>query len=278
MAAPFGCGFGDLVLASSRAVDDDEEEEEASQKPSPCAVLRWSAQAKQEISESPNDCIECSALIVAIGPVATGFIHTYLLHQETEILGMIGSGLSENTCNAFEQTSPADATCFLHRLKSAPSVILCQCNVDVPSEMMFSWTQQLFSCINIHNTYIGVLASAPVSEFRSSVSLSDVTVPFLRGLKTNQFHGKPVCPYLEQPNTVKGLPASVLSHCQVYRVPAVLYMCYSDSIYVEIPAIKAFLPVLKGTPFRDIVQENPHADITLRKLVELRAQQNNLYT
>lgn len=39
---------------------------------------------------------------------------------------------------------------------------------------------------------------------------------------------------------------SVLSYCQVWQIPAVLYQCYTDIIKLDTVTIEAFKPVLSS--------------------------------
>lgn len=45
-----------------------------------------------------------------------------------------------------------------------------------------------------------------------------------------------------------------LSYCQVNKVIAVLYACYTDSIQVDSATMRCFLPLIQSTPIKDIVE------------------------
>ena len=51
---------------------------------------------------------------------------------------------------------------------------------------------------------------------------------------------------------------SVLSYCQVHQISAVLYVAYTESMYVDSDAILVFKQVLKGTSFSGIIQVSFH--------------------
>lgn len=59
---------------------------------------------------------------------------------------------------------------------------------------------------------MAILTSVAVNEYRCEVSTTDLQTPFLRALRTEPFKGTPLCPYLEQPNSLSGLPAQGLSY------------------------------------------------------------------
>ena len=73
--------------------------------------------------------------------------------------------------------------------------------------LKYSYDSQVFSSLKSEELYVGVLATASVSDYKSETAANDLDTPFLRALKTQEFKGTPVCPYLEQPNTMTGLPA-----------------------------------------------------------------------
>ena len=47
---------------------------------------------------------------------------------------------------------------------------------------------------------------------------------------------------------------SVLTYSQAHRMPAVLYVCYTDVPYLDIETMKAFKPVLTATPIKDVIE------------------------
>ncbi|XP_070567503.1 proteasome assembly chaperone 1-like [Ptychodera flava] len=264
--------FGEIVTTSSRVdADDDEEEDEKAEIVSP--VLRWSPDVRAEIGLSKDEILSCDNLLLAIGPAATGFVHTYVLGQEHEVIGVVVSGLKNKDSNSFHQTMHTDKTCFLYRLKSQPKTLVCQCNCQVSAEQAFSWTEQLFR--NLKNPSVTILGSCQITEYKSHDPIQ--APPFIKCLCSSEFKDKPVCAYLPQPNTVSELAAAVLNCCQVRGMPAVLYMAYLDSVHLEIASMKVFLPVLNNPQLKNILKVNTDAEITMKKLVELDTTQNPLY-
>ena len=51
------------------------------------------------------------------------------------------------------------------------------------------------------------MTTCMTSDYKSELAHGDLPAPFTRTLKTTLFHDTPVYPYLEQPNTISGLPA-----------------------------------------------------------------------
>nr|CAD7441151.1 unnamed protein product [Timema bartmani] len=62
---------------------------------------------------------------------------------------------------------------------------------------------------------------------------SELPLSFLKQLQTDNYPGAKLYGHLEQPNTVTGVPAQALSWCQVFKVPAVAYILYTDCEQVD---------------------------------------------
>ncbi|XP_002733652.1 proteasome assembly chaperone 1-like [Saccoglossus kowalevskii] len=267
--------FGEIVTFPSRAVDEEEDDDDVDQVTAICQpVLRWCPEIRLEISKSPDKTISCKTLIVAVGPVATGFIESYVLSKDDDTLGVVVSGMKQTDGNSFSQTMHTDKSCFIYRLRQHRDIVVCQCNSKVSAEQAFIWTQQVFSNIK-QSSQVIILSSLQVTEYKSHSR--NHTTPFLNCLCSSTLKTKPVCPYLSQPNTVADLPAAILNYCQVYGIAAVLYVTYSDTAYLEVASMKSFLPLLDVQPLKDIVKINSNIDFTLKKLVELNTSQNPLY-
>lgn len=218
-------------------------------------------------------------MIVAIGPAAAGFVQAYILENDFSIVGALFSGLDEKDWNTFDQTAPTDKTCYVYRSRSKPGVFVCSCKTDVNVEQSYSWVEQLFSYIDVGdpNLYLTILCSYMTSEFRSDIPVSDMETPFIRTLKTSKFAGTPMGPYLEQPNLVSGLPAQLLTFSQIQNIRAVLYICYTDSIYLDSDTMGVFKPLLNSTPIKDIIEENPKAKEAMNNIIHMYSMKNSLY-
>ncbi|KAJ7344387.1 hypothetical protein JRQ81_000337 [Phrynocephalus forsythii] len=101
--------------------------------------------------------------------------------------------------------------------------------------------------------------------------------PFLRALKTKEFKDRVLCPLLEQPNIVRDLPAAVLSYCQVWQIPAVLYQCYTDILKLDLETIEAFKPLLSSSTLQSLVKDVSKSTELLTKLATAN-EIHNIYT
>jgi len=270
--------FGEVLTPSSRAVDEEDDDDESPDVNLLPAVVRWTPKTRSEMEKSNNQCLQCNTLIVAIGEAATGFAQTYILHQDTEVIGVLGTGLDDKDVNTFSQRSATDKVCHVHRLIHNPDVLVCLCNTHVAPEQAFSWVHKLFGSLPRENLYVSILTTIPASQFHSECPHNDLPLPFLRALRTSAYKGTPVCPYLEQPNTLTGLHAQILSYCQIHQIAAVVYVCYTDAyVYVDPRTMKIFQPILGTTPIKDVAKAHPKAEELLADIATKYAEKNTLY-
>lgn len=235
----------------SRAVDYDEEEDEAT-KDFDCSSASQSVPPIPSISYSEQS-ISCSLLLLAIGPASSGFVKTHVLDEHaSEVVGEITCGTSES-----DDKSSSDRTCKLCQLTDVPEVVVLTCEIDVKPEETFVWTQQLFARVAVKSSSQGgqvvVLTSTDTGNYISDLPPGDMPECFLHSLATRSFSGIPVAPMLAQPNLVTGLPAQVLTYCEVNCVPAVLYICYARSLSASTAAVTAFRQLCKSSSLADII-------------------------
>ncbi|XP_072825404.1 proteasome assembly chaperone 1 isoform X4 [Vicugna pacos] len=150
--------------------------------------------------------------------------------------------------------SPTEAFCVFYHLKSNPSVLLCQCSCYVAEDQQFQWLEKVFGSCSRKNMQVTVLTCRHVTDYKTAESTSSLHTPFLKALKTQNFREPLCCSLLEQPNIVHDLPAAVLSYCQVWKIPAVLYLCYTDVMKLDLITVEAFKPVLSSRSLRGLVK------------------------
>ncbi|KAM9539304.1 proteasome assembly chaperone 1-like [Salvelinus alpinus] len=122
-----------------------------------------------------------------------------------------------------------------------------------------------------------VLSDSPVAEYKMPDYLYGSTIPFIRSLKSSAYKCQAFCPAVGQPSILTGLPAAVLSHCQVHQIPAVLYQCYSDVISPDSVTMETYKPALTSLSKLVKLESCPSADV-LRKVAKISETQSNLYT
>ncbi|KAK2169490.1 hypothetical protein LSH36_9g02003 [Paralvinella palmiformis] len=273
--------FGETLPVISRAVDDDDDE--LLPHDINCDVsVRWTPIAKEELSKTSDDNrLECNMLFIAIDLEASGFVETFLLHDEmTELLATVSVDVEDDISDSSRRhhlAATTDKHCFVRRLKNKPSVLFVLSTLQVSQYQTPSWTDQLFSHLSMSNADVVVLTTNLVSRYHSEQCQSDLLAPFLRSLNTSTFSGRPCAPYLEQPNVISGLAAQIMTYLEIHQVSGVLYTCYKDVSFVDIKTMKLFCKILHSPPIRDYAVKNPNADTQLVQLAELHRDKSTLY-
>ena len=62
-----------------------------------------------------------------------------------EKIAGVFSGISDEAVQTLEQLGKSDETCYVHRSKDTPGLIVCQCKTDVKPDQSFSWVTQVRS-------------------------------------------------------------------------------------------------------------------------------------
>ncbi|XP_068755553.1 proteasome assembly chaperone 1-like isoform X2 [Montipora capricornis] len=245
MAASFG--VWEVRFPSSRAVYDDDEVEDEDpsilEEYSKSIVFHWAPDVSESFQTSlPR---ECPLLVLAFGEVAATFLEAHLLKAESKILACISSRKEnepnfENLCAV---TKSAANSC-LYRASGHNEAVICHCRNPVPPERAFHWTEKV--------------------------------------LKTDSWQERipeKECSFLETPNIVSGLAASVLQYCQIYHLAAALFVCYTESSQVDSRSVEAFQFLLKTSPLNSLPQASD--DQVMRVLKSLGAGkliETNMYT
>ncbi|XP_062974825.1 proteasome assembly chaperone 1 [Elgaria multicarinata webbii] len=271
--------FGEVVTAPSRAGVDDEEEEEAAaereEAPEDREIRRalekkrevhivWNATSNASIDEQ----FPCSKFILGVGQNAAAFFTSFVLNSGCwEVAGSVK--LWNEWCRTLNTTNvlPTDSFCLFYRLLSDPTVLLCQCNCYVAEDQQFQWLGKVFGCMQKTDLQVFVLSSCSITDYKTTESTLTLPSPLLKALKTKEFKDKVFCSLLEQPNIVRDLPAAVLSYCQVWQIPAVLYQCYSDTLKLDLVTIDAFKAVLSSKILKSLVKDSTRSAEILTKLV-----------
>lgn len=273
--------FGEVLPVISRAVDEDEEEEDDDTVSSVDRniVLKWEHRAAKEFDKSGDKLrLKCKVLVIAVGPIACGFVRACLLPRESTRLGTLTYEEHPGTVQEEEQRRASRSIISeLHRSSFSKEAVFCLNHDPIPAEFTFQFTHLLFSNVCNSDIQIAILYARHVAEYQSSVSTAALSVPFLKSLKSSAFSSITACSLLEQPNTVSGLPASVLTHCQVLNIPAVLYTSYTDVMDVDSVNMCVFKPILKSRPFNNVIHENPNRDKYIMDVSSIKKTHGNLY-
>lgn len=159
MAASFG--LWELKLPSSRAVYDDEDEEDIQATDlvdllgSP--TFHWLPPLMKYGNGNLTEKLQCSLLVFGVGEVATSFLKAHFLFAGSEAVGLMteekknGSvedlGLEENMNKCF----------LFYRLKANQDTVICQTNMNLPSEKSFNWTCKVCDFKSTKETFRSLL-------------------------------------------------------------------------------------------------------------------------
>nr|XP_027304902.2 proteasome assembly chaperone 1 [Anas platyrhynchos] len=286
--------FGEVVAAPSRAGVDDEDEEEAAgqaleETPEDREIrrrveekrevaVRWALPAGEAAPGAAAEPLRCSRFVVAVGHNAAAFLSSFILDSVCwEVVGAVK--LWNEWCRTSNTTNvlPTDSFCLFYRLISDPTVLLCQCSCYVAEDQQFQWLEKVFGHIQKEGLQVTILSTCPVADYKTQESTLTLPSPFLKALKTKEFKEQVCCPLLEQPNIVRDLPAAVLSYCQVWQIPAVLYQCYTDVIKLDTVTIEAFKPLLSSETLKNLVKDVSESTKSLKKLLTTNETHNNIY-
>uniref|UniRef100_A0A3P8U0A6 Proteasome assembly chaperone 1 n=1 Tax=Amphiprion percula TaxID=161767 RepID=A0A3P8U0A6_AMPPE len=275
--------FGEVLSVYSRAVEEEEEDvdeeneedeeirRELEQKRE--VVLHWSPEVSEALRSGNK--LQCSDFILAVGHNAASFLSAYVLSSANWDAVGHASVWNERSRAVTGQHSEESA-CVFHRRKDNPSVLICQVTCYLAEDQQFQWTEKVFECLQHRELNVMVLSDGSVADYKTADYLCSSSAPFLRSLHTGAFSDRPVCQPLEQPNIITGLPAAVLNHCQVHRVAAVVYQCYSDVIGPDSVTMETYKLALTRLGRSIQLDPSPSTDI-LRKFARTTDIQSNLY-
>uniref|UniRef100_A0A674GFS5 Proteasome assembly chaperone 1 n=1 Tax=Taeniopygia guttata TaxID=59729 RepID=A0A674GFS5_TAEGU len=206
------------------------------------------------------------------------FLSSFILDSVCwEVVGVVK--LWNEWCRTSSTTNvlPTDSFCLFYRLISDPTVVLCQCSCYVAEDQQFQWLEKVFGSMQKKDLQVTILSTCPVADYKTQESTLTLVSPFLKALKTKEFQEQVCCPLLEQPNIVRDLPAAVLSYCQVWQIPAVLYQCYTDVIKLDTVTIEAFKPLLSSQLLKSLAKDASESTKILKKFLTTSETHNNIY-
>ncbi|XP_006785133.1 proteasome assembly chaperone 1 [Neolamprologus brichardi] len=274
--------FGEVLSVYSRAVEEDDDELDENEEDEQIrreleekreVHLHWSPEVSESLKSGNK--LQCSDFILAVGQNASSFLSVHIL--STPNWDTIGrASVWNERSRAVMGQSCEESACVFYRHKDNPTVLICQVSCYVAEDQLFQWTEKVFDCLQHRELNVTVLSDTSVADYKTADYLGGSSAPFLRSLHTSAFGDQPVCQSLEQPNIVTGLAAAVLNHCQVHRIAAVVYQCYSDVIGPDSVTMETYKPVLTKLGRSIQLDPSPSTD-ALRKFVRTTDLQSNLY-
>lgn len=272
--------FGEVLPVFSRAVVDDEDED----VPVP-EVFIVRETAEETTHDHPN--FDCQLLVVAVGPSASTFVEAYILSRpllpvaSVQVRGSDKDDTDDQLSGLKFRKQPTTLGHFYHT-HLLDKVLCCVVPEKLLPEQSTTLGEKIFSCVNrtcFTKPVVIILTSLHMCEYKTQKNFDEHQSIVLRALHSSTYTtGRLNQPYLEQPNTLSGLAAAVLSECEVREIPGVLFICYTDMLDSDPSHVQAFVPLLEQHPFKSFVIPNEEAEANLKNLLMQRTRDwGNLY-
>ncbi|KAK3925860.1 Proteasome assembly chaperone 1 [Frankliniella fusca] len=210
--------FGEIVEPVSRALYIDEssdEEDNLEDSGTNVTKVNW----EDDTPSSP------ATILVFYGQLAADFLQKVLHGLNPKSAAHLKEKLlSRNKV-------PKELNLQIYKLSNGIYGCFCP-NVDIgkSSSLVLEELVPIFKRCN----QVIVVCSLPAPFFKGNDSTLDLPSAFMRALYTSTFDQKDVvAPLLESPNLVTGVPASILSWCEVFDKPGCLYVSYTDSPHLD---------------------------------------------
>jgi len=149
------------------------------------------------------------------------------------------------------------------------------CDHEIPPERLYEWTKVLFDNISVNRVFV----LDTISHFQvNCVSKEKVVLPSLRCLYTEPFRQKLSGPFqfplLASPQVIDKLPASILTHCQLHTIEAILFLSIEEDDLLRVETIVAFEFFLSSMILNSPLKNNVPAYTKLLRKRPLRSTLN----
>lgn len=233
--------FGELVEKPSRAFwIDDYDSEDGDYLEVYNRKLEITSLRNRPTQNARKD----KLFLVIHGPLIEGFVEACVVDGEC------AAEIKEIDDVSYGRKKKSKST--VHYLTN--EVSLCICDADLDITQAFDFTEKLSPWMK-NTEQVMVLTCNHLSEYYG-VGVQNDQDMFVRALKTNYYNNPVLSEALEQPNTLKGIPAAILTWCQISRVPAVAYVCFTRSFEMDSCSVKPFSQLISRLPFK-LLKEKP---------------------
>ncbi|XP_021938278.1 proteasome assembly chaperone 1-like isoform X2 [Zootermopsis nevadensis] len=180
----------------------------------------------------------------------TGFIEACFVDKGVPIVEIKETGTEDNEQLRRRKIKSS----VIYHLAS--DILLCICSPHLDIAQSFDFTEKISPWMKNAEQVI-ILTCSHISGYHITRYQNDPPDIFMKALRTNNFIYPVLSDRLEQPNTVKGIPAAVLTWCQTFKIPAVLYICYARNYEVDSDSVKLFVHLFSKLPFK-LLKEKPN--------------------
>nr|CAB3265252.1 proteasome assembly chaperone 1-like [Phallusia mammillata] len=242
--------FGEVLPVISRAVEDEESDDEFI---NPEFIWKPSDDSGSK-QFSPN------WLVMAVGAVPAGFLQCHM-----ELTNSLG--------NIVEINDSKEKTIIGFYSSTCGKVIYCISSTYILPDKLWCLVQKVFEVVHCgENTRVCLLDADTVYNYHTH-SIAKLSLPFLRHLKTSKHPDVPDIDALSQPNMAKGLTAAVMSYCQLNKIAAALYICYTETVLPDAATLLAFSKLTGEEPFK--TSKVPKEESLSRIKLYLQSPANN---
>lgn len=213
----------DLDLVGQGAGDGSHKEAETGAGTSTAAagpVVMWGPVARAAKASNGDGKLCPKLLVVAVSGAAAAYAHTTFASHGRRV-GVVQLPKVDRSRDSLGASSVRDNVCIVQTLAGDDcSVLVVRCQYDLPTDVAPLWTQALFDHIAPQRVVVlDALRVAP-AELRSAHPTQRAQP--LRFLKTDTADGVTSdVVFMASPCLSAGLCASLVTHCQVFGVPAV---------------------------------------------------------
>ena len=146
---------------------------------------------------------------------------------------------------------------------------LCGVGAVAPPEISWLFLDRLLEGVDFDRAII--LHSGHFAQFVTGNPhlVEDGEMSALRHMSTDRFEGADaICPALESPNVLDGVPAALLTHCQTTATPGAIFTCIQTEREAGVEMLRRFDPVVKQVgltaPTDDAIYEANIGDMLVK--------------
>jgi len=218
---------------------------------------------------SPPGVLSGDVLVVCVGTPANMLVETFLQLPSQHHAEIICT-----TTKQHDKKSNNKETCLLYQMDQ---IIICQCKTQVPPEDAHKWVEYILSAVQVKS--VMVLSSQTKTSYHGDVEAKNSDEDVVRHVGSSWMtENTTIVPRLEHGTVISDIPAAIMSYCEMFAVPAVLYVTFTESHFVDVFTLKT-LQVVLGDPLLRALPQLPKSVLAarLRDFEGVGVADNNLY-
>jgi len=165
-----------------------------------------------------------------------------LLLPGTSLVGVsLQPALDDPTCTVFSLPEEED---FSRTTQNLGTIGLVLCQLNVPLSCLYKFVKVLFA--KITPATVLILDTIKSSTIRQVLPSSEISLPLVRLLRSDKVTEtlSTICPYLESPLIIEKLTAALMTHCQIYKIPAISLLSLEEQTVIGPATLYGFEEIL----------------------------------